>query len=133
MAVKSIKFYNFQGMLGGNLSLNTYFYDEFKRLILMDFSTYISNSTNYCKTNEYIVTANGAYNNSRYYCRNSFHTGNTNKYYGLPHIGESWIPPNINATSSDWIKIEFKNAKKLSDIKVLHTRNVIFSITFITF
>ena len=115
--VKSVKFYDFTGKLGDWISLNVYFYDNRKNLIPMVFSKPISNSLNRCETSLYIVTANGYYNNSLYYCRQAFHTGNVNKTVGLTNIGCCWI----FSGGGGWIKIEFKTPQYLSDIKILHT------------
>ena len=115
--IKSVKFFDFTGLLGEWMSLNVYFYDKDKSLIPMDFSTPISCNKNYCETDLYIVTCSNSYNSECYYCRHAFHTGNVNKNCGLSNIGNCWIPP----SEGHWIKIEFKYPQYLSDIKILHT------------
>ena len=91
--VKSVKFYDFTGILGDWISLNVYFYDVKKNLIPMDFSKPISNSLNYCETSLYIVTSSASYDATNYSCRQAFHTGNVNKTVGLTNIGNCWISP----------------------------------------
>ena len=115
--VKSIKFYNLTGRIGDWMSLNAYFYDNKKNLIIMDFSSPRSNSSTYCETSLYIVTCSDSYDSENYFCRHAFHTGNVNKTVGLTNIGNCWIPPG----EGEWIKIEFKTPLFLSDIKILHT------------
>ncbi len=115
--VKSVKFYDFAGILGDWMSLNVYFYDNIKNLIPMDFSKPISSSAVRCETSLYIVTSSASYNDSNYSCKQAFHTGNVNKTVGLTNIGNCWIPPR----EGEWIKIEFKTPQFLSDIKILHT------------
>ena len=120
MAIKSIKFYNFQGTLGSHGSLNVHFYDKNGNLIPLDFSNPLSTpSATYCETLECIVTANGCYGSHYHYY--AFHSGNTNINCGLSRIGPTWLPSGAAFSSSDWIKIEFKHQQDFGDIKVLHT------------
>ena len=58
--LKSIKFYNFI-VIYRHESLNVNFFDEYGKLIVMDFSNYLSSTTTTkCETDKYLITASSS-------------------------------------------------------------------------
>ena len=127
--VKSVKFYNFTEINGSYATLiNTQFYDINGKLILIDFSNLISLNATYCENSEYIATSSSSYLHTNDYPYQAFHTGNKNLNVNLPHLGTTWAPETLHATSNDFLKIEFKLPQYLSKIEVLHTYSSLYAI-----
>ena len=129
--VKSVKFYNFVEV-NGSLStlINVQFYDINGKLILIDFSNLISLNATYCENSEYIATSSSSYlrDNIDDYPYQAFHTGNKNLNSNLPHIGTTWAPASLHATSNDFLKIEFKFPQYVSKIEILHSYSNYYAI-----
>ena len=127
--VKSVKFYNFTEINGSHATLiNTQFYDINGKLILIDFSNLISLNATHCENSEYIATSSSSYLHTNDYPYQAFHTGNKKLNVNLPHLGTTWAPATLHATSNDFLKIEFKFPQYLSKIEVLHTYSSLYAI-----
>ena len=120
--LKSIKFYNFI-IIYRHVSLNVNFFDEYGKLIVMDFSNYLSSTTTTkCETDKYLITASSSYDNGNNNLLQSFHTANANNTLNINRIGHTWTPNPIGQPSSDqFIKFEFKQPTVISNIHIIHS------------
>ena len=67
--LKSIKFYNFI-TITSRITLNVNFFDEYGKLIVMDFSNYLSlTTTTKCETDKYLITASSSYDTFGKFCK----------------------------------------------------------------
>lgn len=95
------------------------FYNQYGKLVILDFSNPISSTNTYYETSQCIVTAYRSENYDVHRPQCTFHTGNYNKSIGLNRIGYAyWLR---SPTKNDYIKIEFKIPQYLSDIKFLNS------------
>ena len=120
--LKSIKFYNFV-IITRNASLNVNFFDEYGKLIVMDFSNYLSSTTTTkCETDKYLITASSSDSNSYHNLLQAFHTANINNTLNINNIGRTWINYGFGQPSSDqFIKFEFKQPIVISNIHIIHS------------
>ena len=120
--LKSIKFYNFV-TIAGLITLNVNFFDEYGKLIVMDFSNYLSSATTTkCETDKYLITASSSYDISYDYLLQAFHTANVNNTLNINSIGHTWIQYPLGQPSSDqFIKFEFKQPTVISNIHIIHS------------
>ena len=121
--LKSIKFYNFI-IIYRHASLNVNFFDEYGKLIVMDFSNYLSSTTTTkCETDKYLITASSSFNvGNNNNLLQSFHTANVNNTLNINRIGDTWTPYPIGQPSSDqFIKFEFKQPIVISNIHIIHS------------
>lgn len=120
--IVSFKMYNIvaeSGYDNGGIAFYVKFYNQYGKLIILDFSNPISSTSTYCETNQCIITAYRSENYGFHYPQCSFHTGNYNKTVGLNRIGKVyWLR---STTENDFIKIEFKIPQFASDIKFLNS------------
>ena len=122
--LKSIKFYNFIIILK-HITLNVNFFDEYGKLIVMDFSNYLSSTTTTkCETDKYLITASSSFDTANHNLLQTFHTANVNNTLGINKIGYTWVQYPIGQPSSDqFIKFEFKQPTIISNIHVIHSHN----------
>ena len=120
--LKSIKFYNFI-IIKANVSLNVNFFDEYGKLIVMDFSNYLSSTTaTKCETDKYLITSSSSYNTSNHNLLQAFHTANINNTLNINSIGYTWLQYPLGQPSSDqFIKFEFKQPTVISNIHIIHS------------
>ena len=120
--LKSIKFYNFI-IIENNVSLNVNFFDEYGKLIVMDFSNYLSSTTTTkCETDKYLITASSSYDTANHNLLQAFHTANVNNTLNINNIGYTWIQYPLGQPSSDqFIKFEFKQPTVISNIHIIHS------------
>ena len=120
--LKSIKFYNFI-VIYRHESLNVNFFDEYGKLIVMDFSNYLSSTTTTkCETDKYLITASSSYNTTYNILLQAFHTANVNNTLNINNIGHAWVPYPYGQPSSDqFIKFEFKQPTVISNIHIIHS------------
>ena len=87
--LKSIKFYNFV-IIAGHITINVNFFDEYGKLIVMDFSNYLSSTTaTKCETNKYLITASSSCSIINNNLLQAFHTANVNNTLGINRIGDT--------------------------------------------
>ena len=122
--LKSIKFYNFV-IITRNASLNVNFFDEYGKLIVMDFSNYLSSTTTTkCETDKYLITASSSYDTSNHNLLQAFHTANVNNTLNINRIGYTWVQyPTGQPSSDQFIKFEFKQPIVISNIHIIHSHN----------
>lgn len=122
--LKSIKFYNFI-IIVSNVGLNVNFFDEYGKLIVMDFSNYLSSATTTkCETDKYLITASSSYDTAMHNLIQAFHTANVNNTLNMNKIGRAWCTYPIGQPSSDqFIKFEFKQPTVISNIHIIHSFN----------
>ena len=122
--LKSIKFYNFIIITFG-VSLNVNFFDEYGKLIVMDFSNYLSSTTaTKCETDKYLITASSSWDTTEHSLLQTFHTANVNNTLNINIIGFSWVAYPLGQPSSDqFIKFEFKQPTVISNIHIIHSYN----------
>ena len=120
--LKSIKFYNFV-IITYSITLNVNFFDEYGKLIVMDFSNYLSSATTTkCETDKYLITASSSYDIIGDYLLQAFHTANVNNTLNINNIGYTWIQYPLGQPSSDqFIKFEFKQPTVISNIHIIHS------------
>lgn len=120
--LKSIKFYNFI-VIYRHESLNVNFFDEYGKLIVMDFSNYLSSTTTTkCETDKYLITASTSYDTANHNLLQAFHTANVNNTLGINRIGYTWVHNSFSQPSSDqFIKFEFKQPTVISNIHIIHS------------
>ena len=120
--LKSIKFYNFT-IIATNITLNVNFFDEYGKLIVMDFSNYLSSTTTTkCETDKYLITASSSYDTANHNLLQAFHTANVNNTLNINNIGYTWIQYPLGQPSSDqFIKFEFKQPTVISNIHIIHS------------
>ena len=120
--LKSIKFYNFI-IIHFYVSLNVNFFDEYGKLIVMDFSNYLSSATaTKCETDKYLITASSSYGDVNNISLQTFHTANVNNTLNINRIGYSWVQYPLGQPSSDqFIKFEFKQPTVISNIHIIHS------------
>ena len=127
--VKSVKFYNFTEINGSYATLiSVRFYDINGKLILIDFSNLISLNDTYCENSEYIVTSYSSHSSNGAYPYQSFHTGNKNNNLNLSHLGTTWAPAALHATSNEFLKIKFKFPQYISKIEILHSYSEYYAL-----
>ena len=121
--LKSIKFYNFIIIINF-AHLNVNFFDEYGKLIVMDFSNYLSSTTaTKCETNKYLITASSSLDIDHNLLQ-AFHTANVNNTLNINSIGYTWIHSPTGQPSSDqFIKFEFKQPTVISNIHIIHSYN----------
>ena len=122
--LKSIKFYNFIIIINfAHLDVN--FFDEYGKLIVMDFSNYLSSTTTTkCETDKYLITASSSYDTANHNLLQAFHTANVNNTLNINRIGYAWVQTPLGQPSSDqFIKFEFKQPTVISNIHVIHSHN----------
>lgn len=120
--VKSVKFHNFTKLTDDkHICIFVKFYDMYGKLVILDFSNPISHTSgNFCEITECIVTANYCeQENDEPLC--AFHTGNYDKTVGLNRIGYSYLLHYVYASSTNFLKIEFKIPQYFSDIQINHS------------
>ena len=122
--LKSIKFYNFVIITFG-ASLNVNFFDEYGKLIVMDFSNYLSlTTTTKCETDKYLITASSSWDTAEHSVLQAFHTANVNNTLNINRIGYNWVHYPLGQPSSDqFIKFEFKQPTVISNIHIIHSYN----------
>ena len=122
--LKSIKFYNFI-MITTQIGLNVNFFDEYGKLIVMDFSNYLSSTTTTkCETDKYLITASSSYDTANHNLLQAFHTANVNNTLNINQIGRTWLTYPLGQPSSDqFIKFEFKQPTVISNIHIIHSYN----------
>ena len=120
--LKSIKFYNFI-IITFHITLNVNFFDEYGKLIVMDFSNYLSSTTTTkCETDKYLITASSSDSQSMHNLIQAFHTANVNNTLNMNRIGRAWVAYPLGQPSSDqFIKFEFKQPTIISDIHIIHS------------
>ena len=120
--LKSIKFYNFVIITFG-ASLNVNFFDEYGKLIVMDFSNYLSSTTTTkCETDKYLITASSSLDTANHNLLQAFHTANVNNTLNINKIGRAWVQYPVGQPSSDqFIKFEFKQSTVISNIHVINS------------
>ena len=120
--LKSINFYNFI-IITFHIALNVNFFDEYGKLIVMDFSNYLSSTTTTkCETDKYLITASSSDSQSMHNLIQAFHTANVNNTLNMNRIGRAWINNGFGQPSSDqFIKFEFKQPTIISDIHIIHS------------
>ena len=120
--LKSIKFYNFI-IINYSVTLNVNFFDEYGKLIVMDFSNYLSSTTaTKCETNKYLITASSSCSIINNNLLQTFHTANVNNTLGINAIGRTWLQYPIGQPLSDqFIKFEFKQPIVISNIYIIHS------------
>ena len=120
--LKSIKFYNFI-IITFHTALNVNFFDEYGKLIVMDFSNYLSSTTTTkCETDKYLITASSSDSQSMHNLIQAFHTANVNNTLNMNRIGRTWINNGFGQPSSDqFIKFEFKQPTVISNIHIIHS------------
>lgn len=120
--LKSIKFYNFT-IIASNVALNVNFFDEYGKLIVMDFSNYLSlATTTKCETDKYLITASSSDSNSMHNLIQAFHTANVNNTLNMNRIGRAWVAYPFGQPSSDqFIKFEFKQPTVISNVHIIHS------------
>ena len=120
--LKSIKFYNFV-IIAGHITLNVNFFDEYGKLIVMDFSNYLSSTTaTKCETDKYLITSSSSLNTGNNNLSQSFHTANVNNTLGINAIGYAWVTYPLGQPSSDqFIKFEFKQPTVISNVHIIHS------------
>ena len=120
--LKSIKFYNFI-IITSNVALNVNFFDEYGKLIVMDFSNYLSSTTaTKCETDKYLITASSSDSSSMHNLIQAFHTANVNNTLNMNRIGRAWVAYPLGQPSSDqFIKFEFKQPTVISNIRIIHS------------
>ena len=120
--LKSIKFYNFI-VIYRHESLNVNFFDEYGKLIVMDFSNYLSlTTTTKCETDKYLITASSSYDTGNHNLLQAFHTANVNNTLNINAIGYAWVHNSYSQPSSDqFIKFEFKQPTIISNIHIIHS------------
>lgn len=120
--LKSIKFYNFI-ILATQATLNVNFFDEYGKLIVMDFSNYLSSTTTTkCETDKYLITASSSYDTANHNLLQAFHTANVNNTLNINAIGRTWVHYPVGQPSSDqFIKFEFKQPTVISNIHIIHS------------
>ena len=120
--LKSIKFYNFV-IIAVHITLNVNFFDEYGKLIVMDFSNYLSSTTTTkCETDKYLITASSSYNTTKHNLLQAFHTANVNNTLNINNIGYTWVHNPLGQPSSDqFIKFEFKQPTVISNIHIIHS------------
>lgn len=122
--LKSIKFYNFI-IIATQATLNVNFFDEYGKLIVMDFSNYLSSTTTTkCETDKYLITASSSYDTSNHNLLQAFHTANVNNTLNINRIGYAWVHYPVGQPSSDqFIKFEFKQPTVISNIRIIHSHS----------
>ena len=122
--LKSIKFYNFV-IIAVHITLNVNFFDEYGKLIVMDFSNYLSSTTTTkCETDKYLITASSSYDTANHNLLQAFHTANVNNTLNINRIGYAWVQTPLGQPSSDqFIKFEFKQPTVISNIHVIHSHS----------
>ena len=120
--LKSIKFYNFVIITFG-ASLNVNFFDEYGKLIVMDFSNYLSSTTTTkCETDKYLITASSSYDTANHNLLQAFHTANVNNTLNMNRIGRAWVAYPLGQPSSDqFIKFEFKQPTVITNIYIINS------------
>ena len=120
--LKSIKFYNFV-IIAKQITLNVNFFDEYGKLIVMDFSNYLSSTTTTkCETDKYLITASSSFDTANHNLLQAFHTANVNNTLNINRIGRTWVQyPTGQPSSDQFIKFEFKQPTIISNIHVIHT------------
>ena len=120
--LKSIKFYNFI-ILAAHVTLNVNFFDEYGKLIVMDFSNYLSSTTTTkCETDKYLITASSSYDTANHNLLQAFHTANVNNTLNINRIGRAWVQYPAGQPSSDqFIKFEFKQPIVISNIHIINS------------
>ena len=120
--LKSIKFYNFV-IIAVHITLNVNFFDEYGKLIVMDFSNYLSSTTTTkCETDKYLITASSSYDTANHNLLQAFHTANVNNTLNMNRIGRAWVAYPLGQPSSDqFIKFEFKQPTVISNIHIIHS------------
>ena len=87
--LKSIKFYNFV-IIAVHITLNVNFFDEYGKLIVMDFSNYLSSTTTTkCETDKYLITASSSYDTANHNLLQAFHTANLNNTLNINIINKN--------------------------------------------
>lgn len=121
--LKSIKFYNFIIITTNYVTLNVNFFDEYGKLIVMDFSNYLSSTTTTkCETDKYLITASSSLDTTDYNLLQAFHTANVNNTLNINIIGYTWLQYPAGQPSSDqFIKFEFKQPTVISNIHIIHS------------
>ena len=122
--LKSIKFYNFIIITYG-ASLNVNFFDEYGKLIVMDFSNYLSSTTTTkCETDKYLITSSSSLDAGIDNLLQAFHTANVNNTLNINRIGYTWVQyPTGQPSSDQFIKFEFKQPIVISNIHIIHSHN----------
>ena len=120
--LKSIKFYNFV-IIAVHITINVNFFDEYGKLIVMDFSNYSSSTTTTkCETDKYLITASSSYDTANHNLLQAFHTANVNNTLNINRIGRAWVAYPLGQPSSDqFIKFEFKQPTVISNIRIIHS------------
>ena len=120
--LKSIKFYNFI-IIAGHITLNVNFFDEYGKLIVMDFSNYLSSTTTTkCETDKYLITASSSLDTANHNLLQAFHTANVNNTLNINRIGRAWVQyPTGQPSSDQFIKFEFKQPTVISNIHIIHS------------
>ena len=122
--LKSIKFYNFI-IIYRHASLNVNFFDEYGKLIVMDFSNYLSSTTTTkCETDKYLIMSSSSLDTTNHNLLQAFHTANVNNTLNINRIGRTWVHYPVGQPSSDqFIKFEFKQPTVISNIHIIHSYN----------
>ena len=120
--LKSIKFYNFV-IIVTHVTLNVNFFDEYGKLIVMDFSNYLSSTTTTkCETDKYLITASSSYDTGNHNLLQAFHNANVNNTLNINNIGRAWVQYTLGQPSSDqFIKFEFKQPTVISNIYIINS------------
>ena len=120
--MKSVKFYNFIALSGAHcISFNANFYDQYNKLIIMNFNDDKSTSIK-TETDKYLISASSSYTyNESDYPVCAFHTSNVNNTLNInPLPYRSWIPLSMTGYN-EFIKFEFKKPTIISNIKIIHS------------
>lgn len=119
--LKSIKFYNFV-TIASLITLNVNFFDEYGKLIVMDFSNYLSSATSTkCETDKYLITSSSSRDTTNHILLQAFHTANVNNTLNINKIGRTWAQNSSGQPLSDqFIKFEFKQPTIISNIHIVH-------------
>ena len=120
--MKSVKFYNFIALSGAHcITFNANFYDQYNKLIIMNFNDDKSTSTK-TETDKYLISASSSYTSGElYYPVCAFHTSNVNNTLNIDHfLYRTWIPSSMTGYN-EFIKFEFKKPTIISNIKIIHS------------
>ena len=120
--MKSVKFYNFIALSGAHcISFNANFYDQYNKLIIMNFNDDKSTSIK-AETDKYLISASSSYTyNELDYPVCAFHTSNVNNTLNIDHfLYRTWIPSSMTGYN-EFIKFEFKKPTIISNIKIIHS------------
>ena len=120
--MKSVKFYNFIALSGAHcITFNANFYDQYNKLIIMNFNDDKSTSIK-TETDKYLISASSSYTyNESDYPVCAFHTSNVNNTLNInPLPYRSWVPSSMTGYN-EFIKFEFKKPTIISNIKIIHS------------